>query len=171
MQLIKCTAKLRKEMGLKNPASIETQDLPEDPLLGGWHANLLYINRRKCVIFVNDKTLYNFAVINLSRDKIKELDTIFVQHLLLNLFQEGFSEELVKQVAQEYDSIQFAKTDSKSVLGSMNNLAFYYKLYLQENGEHLLPSIVWKLNRMPIGAINYAFPIEKLKEIFGQGKN
>ena len=162
MQIIKCTAKLRKEMGLKNSSLSEVT--PQTGLLGAWHANLIYVNRKKCVLFVNDKTLYNFAVTNLSRAEIKELDAIFIQHLLLNLLQEGFSDDVVKQLTQEYDSIQFAKTDSKSVLGSMNDLVFHYKLYLLEDGDNFLPSIIRKLNRMPMGAKNYAYPIEKLRQ-------
>ena len=149
-------------MGLKKSDLLEA--VPKNGLLGAWHANLIYVNRKKCVLFVNDKTLYNFVVINLSRAKIKELDSIFVQYLFLNLFQEGFSEELVKQLTQEYGSVQFAKTDSKSVLGSMNDLAFHYKLYLQTEGEDALPSIVHKLNRMPMGAQNYNYSIESLME-------
>ena len=160
MQLIKCTAKLRKEMGLKKSDLSET--VPENSLLGAWHANLLYVNRKKCVLFVNDKTLYNFVVINLSRAKIKELDSIFVQYLVLNLFQEGFSEALVKRLTQEYDTIQFTKTDSKSVLGSMNDLAFHYKYHIQTEGENALPSIIHKMNRMPMGAQNYNYSIESL---------
>ena len=160
MQIIKCTAKLRKEMGLKN--SSLTEVFPAAGLLGAWHANLIYVNRKKCVLFVNDKTLYNFVVINLSRAKIKELDSIFIQYLFLNLFQEGFSEALVKQLTQEYDTIQFTKTDSKSVLGSMNDLAFHYKYHLEAEGENALPSIIHKMNRMPMGAQNYNYSIESL---------
>ncbi len=162
MQTIKCTAKLRKEMGLKTASLPEPT--PQSGLLGAWHANLIYVNRKKCVLFVNDKTLYNFAVINLSRAKIRELDSVFLQNLVLNLFQEGFSEEQVKQLTQEYDHIQFAKTDNKSVLGSMNDLAWHYKYHLVEAGEDFLSHIVHELNRMPMGAKDYIFPIEMLKK-------
>ena len=147
-------------MGLKN--SSLTEAAPEAGLLGAWHANLKNVNRKKCVLFVNDKTLYNFVVINLSRAKIRELDSVFVQYLFLNLFQEGFSEELVKRLTQEYDTVQFAKTDSKSILGSMNDLAFHYKYHIQTEGEDALPSIIHKLNRMPMGAQNYSYSIESL---------
>jgi len=162
MQTIKCTAKLRKEMGLANASLAEPT--PQTGVLGAWHANLIYVNRRKCVLFVNDKTLYNFAVPSLSRAEIKELDSVFLQYLVLNLFQEGFSEEMVKKLTQEYDQIQFTKTDNKSVLGSMNDLAWHYKYHLVEDGEGFLSHIVHELNRMPMGAMNYAFPIDVLRE-------
>jgi len=46
MQLIHCTGKLRKEMGLKKADLCEV--VPIFSYLGPWHANLMYIDRRKC---------------------------------------------------------------------------------------------------------------------------
>jgi hypothetical protein len=49
MQLIRCTKKLQKEMGLRKEDLVTTA--PEISCLGGWHANLLHIDSRKCVLF------------------------------------------------------------------------------------------------------------------------
>ena len=69
----------------------------------------------------------------------------------------------------EYQEIEYSNTNSKSVLGSMNDLAFHYKYHiLSEGGVHssALPNIIKKLNRMPMGAIEYRFPIEALKAMY-----
>lgn len=50
MQLIRCTKKLQKEMGLSKASLAESE--PAVACLGSWHANLLFIARRKCVLFV-----------------------------------------------------------------------------------------------------------------------
>ena len=50
MQLIRYTKKLQKEMGLKQPDLCEEE--PRFSYLGPWHANLIHIDRRKCVLFV-----------------------------------------------------------------------------------------------------------------------
>ena len=63
MQLIRCTKKLQKEMGLKS-SDLCTEE-PRFSYLGSWHANLIHIDRRKCVLFVNDKTLFNFTESNI----------------------------------------------------------------------------------------------------------
>jgi hypothetical protein len=66
----------------------------------------------------------------------------------------------------EYDEIAFANTNSKSVLGSMNDLAFHYKYsILGSDGVHspAVPEIIRRLNRMPMSAIKEVFPIEALK--------
>ena len=65
MQLIRSTKKLRKEMGLKEAALSKSE--PDFSRLAGWHANLIFIHRRKCVLYVNDKTLFNFIVPDVSQ--------------------------------------------------------------------------------------------------------
>lgn len=160
MQILQCTAKLRKEMGLKKGDL--TDLMHEASPLGAWHANLIYANRRKAVLFVNDITLFNFIAINLKREDIKKLSDVFRENLSHILAVEGFSEEVIEIVMAEYTSIQYAKTNSKSVLGSMNDYAFHYKYHIQ-NGE-FLPDIIYKVNRMPMKAINYHESIALLQE-------
>jgi hypothetical protein len=50
---------------------------PTFSYLGQRHANLLYINRRKCVLFVNDKTLLNFVILDIDHSQIRELPEHF----------------------------------------------------------------------------------------------
>ena len=80
MQLIRCTKKLQKEMGLKQSELCEEES--SFSYLGPWHANLIHIDRRKCVLFVNDKTLFNFIAPDVSRAQIRELDKLFKDYLL-----------------------------------------------------------------------------------------
>ncbi len=49
MQLIHCTNKLQKEMGLKKADLCEVE--PKFSYLGSWHANLIYVGGRKCILF------------------------------------------------------------------------------------------------------------------------
>ncbi len=69
----------------------------------------------------------------------------------------------------ECESIQYGDTNSKSVLGSMNDLAFHYKHHIQSEGRvhsYALPSIIKKLNRMSMGALEYVYPVEALKAVY-----
>lgn len=148
MQLIRCTKKLQKEMGLKTSDLAEQQSA--SGLLGSWHANLLFIDRRKCVLFVNDKTLLNFIIPDVNREQIRRLDTLFRDFLQCILAEESFSEALCAQIQQEYETIGFADTNNRSVMGSMNELAFHYQFLIQREGSvhsAMLPSIIHDLNR------------------------
>ena len=166
MQLIKCTAKLRKEMGLKESALFAGTE--EEGQLGPWHANLIFINRRKCVLFVNDRTLFNFLAPDVSRAQIRELQQLFLSFLHPVLAEEGFSSAERENVASEYAEVRFAKSSSKSVLGSMNDLAFHYEhRILMAGGIHSpeVPGIISDLNRMPMGALKYAYAVEELPSV------
>ena len=137
--------------------------------LGPWHANLIYIDRRKCVLFVNDKTLFNFIVPDLSRAQIRELYKLFKSYLSCVLADAGIPETDRVRILSEYDEVGFTNTNSKSVLGSMNDLTFHYKYsILEAGGVHspAVPEIIGRLNRMPMGSLKYVFPIEALKALY-----
>ncbi len=167
MQIIHCTSKLQKEMGLKKADLCETK--PRFSYLGSWHANLLYIDRRKCILFTNDKTLFNFIAADVSRAQIRNLGDLFKDLLRCVLSDEGFIGSVQEKILFEYDELGFAKSKSKSVLGSMNDLAFHYKNLIQDVGgvhSYAVPGIIRQLNRMPMGAIEYGFPIKRLRAMF-----
>ncbi|MFQ5471234.1 MAG: hypothetical protein ACE5EH_13210 [Gammaproteobacteria bacterium] len=164
MQLIRCTKKLQKVMGLKQSDPYTKE--PCFSYLGPWHANLIHIDRRKCVLFVNDKSLFNFIVPDVARSLIRELDKLFKGYLSCVLSDEGLGETDRARILSEYDEVEYANTNSKSVLGSMNDLAFHYKYSILESGgvhSPTLPGIIRQLNRMPMSAIKEVFPIEALK--------
>ena len=168
MQLIRCTAKLLKEMGLKKTDLVD--ESPQFSFLGQWHANLIYINRRKCVIFVNDKILLNFIVADVSRAEIRKLDEMFESMFRCVLASEGFSKELVEKILAEYSEVKFGKSNSRSVLGSLNDLAFNYEYSIFESGgphSPEVPAIIARLNRMPMRAsVGYIYPLEELGKLF-----
>jgi len=167
MQLLRCTKKLQKEMGLKKDDLSENK--PSESSLGPWHVNLIFIDGKKCLLFVNDKTLFNFIVPDILRAQIRELSKIFTDTLECVLSAEGVPEMAKTKIMSEYESIQYANTNSKSVLGSMNDLAFHYKYHIQSEGgvhSYAIPSIIKKLNHMPMSALNFVFPIEALKAVY-----
>jgi len=167
MQLIHCTNKLQKEMGLKKANLCEV--VPKFSYLGSWHANLMYVGGRKCILFANDKTLFNFIAAGVSRAQIRNLDDMFKNLLQCVLADECFEVSAIEKIMSEYEELRYAKTVNKSVLGSMNELAFNYKYCIQDAGgvhSQAVPSIIGKLNRMPLGAIDYVYPIEAVRALF-----
>jgi hypothetical protein len=87
MQLIHCTKKLLAELGAlgsKIPPEVATG------LFGPWHANLLRIERRKCILFTNDHTLYSFLVPGFK--KKDNFHDLFLVNLNDNLAVEGFGQ-------------------------------------------------------------------------------
>jgi hypothetical protein len=137
-------------------------------MLGPWHANLIYINRRKCIIFVNDATLFNFIVPDVNRSAIRDLQNLFLDFLHPVLAQEGFSQSQREMLTSEYAEVVYGPTCSKSVLGSMNDFAFHYEHWIAStNGLHSaeVPGIISKMNHMPMGALKYSHSIDALRKV------
>lgn len=167
MQLIRCTKKLQQEMGLQKSDLAQAE--PAFSRLGGWHANLLYIDRRKCVLFANDKTRFNFLVPDVSRASIRELGQLFRSSLACVIADEKLCPQIVSSIDAEYEDLGFASSNNRSVLGSLNDLAFHYEYHMRDEGgmHHCdLPGIIRRLNRMPMSATAFTFPIEGLKAIY-----
>lgn len=169
MQLIRCTKKLQKEMGLtKEDVQAEA---PDSSYLGSWHANLLFIDRKKCVLFANDKTLFNFVALGVRKVELRKLDVLFRQYLQTVLAEEEMAESIRQRILSEYTTIAYANTNNRKVLGSMNDLAHIYKYAILENGgihSAIVPSLIKQFNRMPMGMLNYQYPINALLAMYSE---
>jgi len=166
MQLIRCTQKLIKELRVE-PSEKEAQS----GYIGGWHANLLRIDRKKCILFTNDLTLYSFFISGLKRPEFERFREVFRHNLFKFLVNDGFSQTQIERVLSEYQTIELAKTNNRSVLGSMNDLAIQIKYRVAEFGgldNTDFATINRDLNHTPMGAIQYLYSIDLLRSLLYQ---
>lgn len=157
--LIHCTQKLLAEI----PYSLI------DPSVSGecWHANLLRIDRRKCVLFTHDATLYSVFVPGLRKPEFEHLDDIFGQRLFKALLWDEFPQTQIERMLEACRVIRFTRSSSRSVLGSMNDIRFHIGVNVEHDGGLTnidLADLHHRLNHIPMSAIGYAFPIERLRE-------
>ncbi len=169
MQIIHCTKKLLNELEASPGSSITLEQSPG--FLGPWHANLIRIERRKCLLLTNDRTLYSFLVPGVKKKDLDNFRELFALHLKMNLAKEGFGHEDITKALGEYGEIAIAPTKSRSVLGSMNDLADQADFLVSragglEKGDMLTVNMM--LNRIPMGAIKYRYSIDKVYELFGR---
>lgn len=162
MITLQCTQKLLKEVRLGPQEAV----IPTIPL-GCWHANLLHIDRRKCVLFTNDQTRYSFLVPGLRKPDFQRLDEVFRQGLFKCLLAENIEQEQIEKVLDEIREITFTKTSSRSVLGSMNDTTFHLKHWIESEGGLLIADISnlnMKINRIPSSVFGYRYSVEMLEE-------
>lgn len=166
MQVIHCTKKLLNELGaLGSKMPLE----PAPGFFGPWHANLIRIERRKCILFTNDRTLYSFLVPGFK--KKDDVHDLFLLNLNSNLAAEGFEQRNILKALDEYREIAIAPTTNRSVLGSMNDLVIQVEFYISragglENAEMLRVNMM--LNRVPMGSLKYDHAIERACALFGR---
>jgi len=153
MTLIRCTKKLQKTLGIK-PSDIASE-IPESPIFGSWYANQIDINGRQGILFVNDKTLFNFIIPELHKNQAYQLKSTFKPYLQCILADEGFDSDFIDKVMVECTTIDYTNTNSKKVLGSMNELAFMYTCHFEEDNlnSYKLPEIIKSMNRVIMGMV------------------
>ncbi len=161
MATLRCTKKLLSELGRK--PSDETQYADE---FGCWHANLLRIDRRKCVLFTHDKTLYTFFVPGLTKPHFQNFDEIFRQNLFKCLMSENLPQKHIEIFLDNIRKIEITKTNNRSVLGSMNDLTFQLKCQIADEGGLSgadISKLNHDLNRIPMSAIKEIYSIYELQ--------
>lgn len=165
MLTLRCTQKLRKEMGL-SPKDL--QDDAEDSLLGDWYAHMFFQDRKKCVCFVAEKTLLCFIATALPRERIKRLDEVFRDGLFRLLLDEGFQPQHATPIFEECQKVQYATTTDRSMTGTVNELVKDIQFWLPHHGSVVSPDLATlhhKLNRNPLKRNKYVFAIERTKQV------
>ena len=155
-------------MGLKE-AGLYDGEAPGSPL-DTWYANLLRISRRKCVLFTHAESLFSFLTFDASRSSLKDLDAVFRDGLQEAMTREGFTPSVISQLMRGYEEARYAKTESRKVLGSMNDLASMFKFHFMSRGgpENCdLPATIRKMNRVPFSPLGRRYAIEVFSGLLG----
>ncbi len=167
MIALRCTRKLLRELGVRaDGLSLD----PVDGFLGSWFANLLRVDRRKCVLFTNSITLFSFFEPGLVKNDFRDIDRVFGVGLISSLRAEGLGTEVRQRVLSECRHVVLGPTNNRSVLGSMNDLACQVRAHLSlEDGLRGLDlgRLNRRLNRTPMSAIGYACAADRLREALG----
>ena len=162
MPILHCTAKLLSELKL------QSKDLlPASGDVNSWHANLFLIDRRKCVIFTHDKTLYSFLALGLTKPDFQYFKEIFRQGLFKSLMANEIQQKQLERFIALNHDIEFGKTSSRSVLGSMNDLIFHIKYRISADGGILNADINKAnqyINHIVMGAIGGSYSIDELEK-------
>jgi len=157
MTIIRCTLKLLKELDIRESTIYDF--IQPDNFIGSWYANIIRTDGRKCLLFVNDKTLFTFMIPAIKKAHLVKFRKTFIDNLRLNLSFLGVHEKAINKICDIGDEIIISKTISKSVLGSMNDYARLYKSKIKSVNGELIDDIVkinLEMNTTPMGALGYS---------------
>jgi hypothetical protein len=161
MAILRCTKKLLDELKIK-PDDIEEQG----QCISNWHANLIRVDRRKCILFTHDVTLFSIFLPGLKKPDFQRIKDIFGQALFKSLISESFPQNYIELFLDDIRNIRFSKTNNRSVLGSMTDLTFQIKFTVSGFGGLANTDIVQlnhDLNRVPMSAIKEIHSIRELR--------
>ena len=163
MTRICCTQALLKLLRVKPD---EIQNSQQRAPLGDWYANLLWMARKKCVLFTNEETLFSFLVLDAKKADLMDMNAFFRVNLRRGLEAVGIGGVVADRLILTLGEVSVAKTTNRSVLGSMNDYAFQYKVYAElKGGIHRCDvlDMIYSINKIPMSAIGYDSGTKRLK--------
>ncbi len=166
MLFIHSTAKLAKAIDVK----LDPSPVGGTPWIEHWYANLIALTEdHDAVLMTNAATLYSF-VFPLPQDGIPffaiiEYFRIKLVHAMTN---QNLAPKQVGDIMARLDRYSVCKTASRSVLGSMNDLAFAMQFYadhtLADGSSFDLEKLEASLNETPMKPLGFRFPAECFQE-------
>jgi len=91
--------------------------------LSGWHANLITLQRRNCVLLVHDATRFPLFIKSLLKADFAEFNWHFSDSLMNTLLKLGANQQNLDSAAALLAPCQFDRVCNRSVQGTMNRMA------------------------------------------------
>jgi hypothetical protein len=124
--LVRCTAKALSLVG-RAEFTPEAQDDSNE-----WYLNLLWLDRRKCLLLVHAAALYPAFVPDIRKPDLQPFGAWAVRTAADALADEGLDRDLFGRL--DPDSVTTAKTASRRILGVMNDMALHIQYAVYDDG-------------------------------------
>ncbi|MDR7150774.1 hypothetical protein J2W49_002737 [Hydrogenophaga palleronii] len=151
MLYLKCTGEAQKAIGLRKTDLVEAQAVTAP--LGNWYVHRFPIGRTKFFLFMSESNLLSFVLYQGKKPvTVQTLPNMLMAGLTQLLAMKGFEPARIDRALQAYQTGLFAKTDSRKLLGCMNDLVWCYTAAVEFEGgldSCNLTDIIMKMNDMP----------------------
>jgi len=134
-----CTKKLLAKLPVRADGRLvpSADDDIEESLLSGWHANLVTLQRRQCVLFVHDATRFPVFLPGLRKDDFAQLDTRFESAFYETLFRSGADEAVMNNAIPAMGRFVCDSDCDRSVQGTMRRMLSDLDITLDGGQEQL----------------------------------
>ena len=124
--VLRCT---RRALDLLGRAVALAEPPPSDD---DWYLNVLWLERRKCLLFTHAGTLFSVFVAYVRAADVRPIGPYLVKVIESALHSESLAPDLLGPF--DPGSVQVAKTASRSVLGFMNDIAVHCRYQIAGGG-------------------------------------
>ena len=172
MTRIYCTKKLKDFIGnVEETLPINYNDIK----LSDWNAHLFFVDKRKCIVFVNILTYYSVFIADIVKKDFKNIDEIFVKRLKEQLLQDRVLDDFKNAILlTDGAKISFIKTNNnKKAIGRINDFVDMFKVHCSVKYGHLNEmDVVYEnglINRTPTGKYadikkTWTSPVENIRD-------
>lgn len=115
--VVRCTSKLLDLLGKRSVRLVEAPPSDDD-----WYANLLWLDRRKCLLITHAGTLFSLFVADIRAADLRPFERRIADLVVAALLDDGLPSDALGRLTP--DEVQITRTASRHVLGVMNQMAF-----------------------------------------------
>jgi hypothetical protein len=112
--ILRCTTRLLELLRPDDATLVDADPSDED-----WYANLLWINRRKCLLLLHAGTLFPVLIADVRARELNTIGSFVIDHIEAALADEGFARDALGVL--DPAAVRLARTASRQVLGFMND--------------------------------------------------
>ena len=155
--IIQATKKLQDLLGIK------VDIVPtEGKVLHLWHGNIFKIGRKNCLLVTHNESYYSVFVYGVTKANMKNIDEPIGVYLQELMRRDGFKLSQIVQMVKSVESIAYAKTSDKKVLGVMNDMIHMLKYYNMTEDELDLAK---RMNHAPYKRKDFTYAVDELKSL------
>ncbi len=159
MLVLRCTHRLLYRLG--PPVA----DPPESTtVLGDWYAKPFSVGRKPFVLMISGTT--RIAVVVPGRGSAHLIAT-FLSGLADLLARLAVPTQVIEREMAASQEVVLAETDSRSLLGTLNDFATISGIRLAEKPDTALVDLSVWLSRTPVAPLGYRYPADAARELFG----
>jgi hypothetical protein len=139
--------------------------------LGNWYANIIPTAAGELIAFANERTLLSIALPIEMTDTLVPAFTARVYNLLRLI---NVAKEIALREVAELRQVEFAKTNNRSVLGSLNEISLHYQLIAERDaagGILRLSKVELQLSRTLHKPLDYVYPAEVARRLLTEHYN
>jgi hypothetical protein len=125
--ILRCTRKMPALLDVRAAALADRPSSEDD-----WYMNLIWLDRRKCLLLVHAETLFPVFVADVRAAQLRPLGPFVVGAITTEAASEGLPLDVLGELDAE--AVVLAKTASRSVLGFMNDMVYYLDHVVAEAG-------------------------------------
>ena len=156
--LLRCTTRLLATIGGETKPALNTTALAS---ASDFYANLTWIDGRKCLLVTHAGTLFSIFTPEVRVGDLRQIGRFFVPLIEDALNSEGLPSDTFGDLVA--DDVELAKTANRSVLGCMNEMAWFCELAFWDVGNIRLLAVAQlnhELRRLIFGPLGSAHPID-----------
>ena len=162
MPFLRCTSKLLAD--IDDLPSKESRVSP----LGDWYGHLFTVDRRKCLMFINEPTLFVCPIFDVVKADYREIAPFFRKVLAWALRETHFPEDDVAWIVGLHEDLVVGPTVNRSTVASLNNRIANAKATFQWQGGFgccEIAGLAVLLNQMPMKPIGYSNGLEQMQSL------